>query len=181
MSIRTEWTRLVAEERLFRLDPYPGDPKRRTVLMTPTINALVSGPWDDALMGDRCARLLASLQSVVRGAHLVVCMKPFAAREAQIGRLDPTGDAVFDFRSRDQPGLRVFCRFAELDVLIAFTCAPRSVNVSWLDKLPLGDRYSKEWKRGVRECKDYWSILFPRHDPVIGDDLNAYLSKASAE
>jgi hypothetical protein len=108
-------------------------------------------------------------------------MEPFEAREAQLGRLAPISDSVFDFRSREKPGLRVFCRFAETDVVVAFTCAPRSIKVSWLDKLPLGDRYSKEWKNGVSECIAQWSMLFPRHDPVLGDDLNAYLSDATPE
>lgn len=181
MSIGTEWQRLVQEERLFRLEPYPGDPRARTVLMTPVINGLVNGPWDDKLMGDRCARLLASLQRIVRGAKLIVCMEPFEAREAEFGQLEPTDNSVFDFRSREKPGLRVFCRFAERNVIVAFSCAPRSVKVSWLDKLPLGDRHSKKWKRGVRECKEQWSIFFPKHDPVMGDNLNAYLSNATPE
>jgi hypothetical protein len=182
MSIRTEWRRLVQEERLYRLDPFPGDPRTRTVLMTPRIHHLaVAGPWDDEAMGDRCARLLATLQRIVRGAHLIVCLDPFAAREAELGRLDKIEDAVFDLRSREQPGLRVFCRFAERDVLVAFTCAPRSVEVSWLDKLPLGDRHSKDWKNAVRECIEQWTMFFPKHDPVLGDDLNAYLSNATLE
>jgi hypothetical protein len=182
MSIREEWKMLLQEERLHRLDPYPGDPRKRTVLMTPSIhNLAVVGPWDDEEMGDRCARLLATLQRIVRGAHLIVCLEPFAAREAQLGRLDDIKDAVFDIRSREQPGLRVFCRFAERDVLVAFTCAPRSVKVSWLDKLPLGDRHSKEWRKAVRECIEQWTMYFPKHDPVMGDDLNAYLSDATLE
>jgi hypothetical protein len=98
-----------------------------------------------------------------------------------MGRLDPTKDSVFDIRSNERPGVRVFCRFAEKDVLVAFTCAPRSVEISWLDKIPLGDRYSREWKRGVFECKQKWSEIFPAHEPVKGDDLSDYLSKAVLE
>lgn len=97
MSIREEWKRLVKEEELFRLDPFPGDPRTRTVLMTAAVNNLVSGPWDDELMGDRCARLLAALQRVIRGAKLIVCMDPFEAREAQLGRLDPISEFSFRF------------------------------------------------------------------------------------
>jgi hypothetical protein len=108
-------------------------------------------------------------------------MTPFDAREAQLGRLDPSEDSVFDFRSKEKPGLRLFCRFAERNVLVAFTCAPRSVAISWLDKLPLGDRHSKKWRRAIRECIEQWTILFPHHDPVLGDDLNAYLSNAYPE
>jgi hypothetical protein len=181
MSIRTEWLAHLAGERLCRLEPFPGDRKVRTVLMSQEINSLVSGPWDDEEMGERCGRLLATLQRIVRGEILVVCMVPFKAREAQIGRLDPVEDSVFDIRSREEPGLRVFCRFAEKDVLIASVCAPRSMPVSWLARLPLGDGYSRQWRRAVYECKDHWTKLFPAYDPVKGDNLNDYLSNARLE
>jgi hypothetical protein len=183
MSIRDEWRKLVREEEhLFMLDPYSGDPRARPVLMSAEIKKLTAGPWDDDLMGDRCARLTANLQDVVRGRRLVVCMEPFEARrEAQIGRLDPPSDSVFDIRSVEKPGLRVFCRFAERNVLVAFTCAPRSVKVTWLDRLPLGDRYSKQWEHAVAECKREWIKLFPAHDAVSGDNLNDYLSNAFPE
>jgi len=181
MSIRKEWLRLVEEGHLFILDPFPGDRKDRTVLMSPEIKSLIAGPWNDQVMGERCGALLASLQRIVRGELLKVCLTPFKARKAQMGRLEPTRDSVFDIRSGEKPGLRVFCRFAEKDVVVAFTCAPRSVKVSWLDRLPLGDRYSREWKRGVLECKREWVKIFPAHNPISGDSLDDYLSNAILE
>jgi hypothetical protein len=182
MSMRREWARLVREgEQLFVLDPFPGDPKARTLLMTREIRAVIAGPWNSELMEERCGRLLARLHRIVRGELLSVCMTPFKARHAELGRLDPTKDSVFDIRSNEKPGLRVFCRFAEKDVLIAFSCAPRSVKVSWMDKLPLGNRHSREWKRGVFECKQKWAELFPEYEPVKGDCLDDYLSNAVLE
>jgi putative component of toxin-antitoxin plasmid stabilization module len=181
MSIRKQWQDLVQQGQLFDLAPFPGDRRARTVLMSEAINKLVVGPWDDQAMGDRCARLTAGLQGIVRGNQLTVCMIPFAARQAQLGRLAPTSDSVFDLRNSEKPGLRVFCRFAEKNVLVALICAPRSVRVSWLDRLPLGDRYSKHWKRAVRETLAQWSVLFPKHDPVLGDNLDEYLTHATAE
>ena len=181
MSIRKQWEGLVEQQMLFKLPPYPGDRNDRTVLMSASINQLVVGPWDSNLMGDRCARLTAGLQGIVRGNVLKVCMTPFAARKAQMGRLHPKENSVFDFRSVEQPGLRVFGRFAEKNVLVALICAPRSVEVSWLDKLPLGDRHSKDWQRAVRETLAQWSMLFPKHDPVLGDDLCDYLTRATPE
>jgi len=173
--------KLVGRGGLFDLPPYPGDRRDRTVLISASINALVVGPWSTEVMGDRCARLTAGLQGIVRGNLLKVCMEPFAAREAQLGRLDPIGDSVFDFRSREKPGLRVFGRFAEKNVFIALICAPRSVHVSWLDRFPLGDRYTKHWRRAHRDCVEQWTMLFPKHDPVRGDNLNDYLSRAILE
>ena len=149
--------------------------------MSEEIALLVWGPWEDDLMGDRCGRLLASLQRIVRGELLQVCLVPFEAREAQLGRLCPIADAVWDIRSREEPGLRVFCRFAEKDVLVAFTCAPRSVPVPWLARLPLGGGKSRQWKRGITECKREWDKLFPAESPVRGDRLEDYLSNAVLE
>ena len=181
MSIRQEWIKHVEGHLLHKVDPFPGDPKVRTVLVSCEINDLLFGPWDDGPMGERCGRLLAVFQGIVRGELLKVCLTPFKARQARLGRLCPIEDSIFDIRSQEEPGLRVFCRFAEKDVLVAFICAPRSVPVSWLHRLPLGDRSSKAWKRGMRQCKREWSMLFPTHDPVSGDCLNAYLSNSVLE
>jgi hypothetical protein len=132
-------------------------------------------------MGDRCARLAADLQNIVSGARLLVCMCPFKARVAQLGRLAPVEDSVWDWRSVDKPGLRLFCQFLEKDVLFAATCRPRSVEVSWLDYLPLGDRKSKQWEDGIRAAKRQWGMFFPAHDPIKGVVLSEYLSNADYE
>ena len=59
----------------------------------------------------------------VRNDVMTVCWDPFKARDAKIGRLYPIADEVWDLRSQaPPPGLRVFCRFAEKDVLVALTC-----------------------------------------------------------
>jgi hypothetical protein len=181
MSIREEWQKLVAARQLHELRPFDGDPYKRVVIMTDEVAQLVFGPWNNDLMGDRCARLAANLQNIVTGAKLVVCMRPFEARVAQLGRLDPVEDSVWDFRDSEKPGLRVFVQFLERDVLFASTCRPRSVRVNWLDYLPLGDRNSKEWKDGIRAAKRQWTMFFPAHEPVKGVVLDEYLSNADHE
>jgi hypothetical protein len=181
MSIRQEWIDHVQAGRLHRVYPFRGEPVVRTVLVSPEINELIVGPWDDEEMGIRCARLLAILQRIVRGEILKVCLTPFEARQAQLGRLDPVEDSTFDIRSLESPALRVFCGFAEKDVVIALVCAPRSVPVSWLAWLPLGGRHSREWKRAIRQFKRDWGILFPGYERVSGDCLDVYLSNAVLE
>lgn len=180
MSIRQEWAGHVRDGTLFRLGfLVPGRPEKRTVLMSQEINGLVSGPWDDKLMGDRCGRLRATLESILGGDLLNVCWEPYEGEvRHQIGRLDKPEEEVWDIRSVDKPGLRVFFRFAEANVLVAFTCSPRSVPVPWLHRLPLLDRRSKEWKRAKRECKRQWGVLFPAHEPHKGYSLSDYLSNA---
>jgi hypothetical protein len=182
MSIRAEWQKLLADgEHLFRLGPLDGDPAARTVLLSKEMNELIEGPWEEGEEGNRLARLLATLHNIVAGRRLVVCLTPQKARKADIGRLCPIADSIWDVRSQDKPALRVFCAFVEKDVLFAATCRPRSAKVDWLGWLPLGDRNSKEWKRGIAATKREWAKFFPTYEPVKGDNLDAYLSNATLE
>jgi len=182
MSIRDEWQRLVADrEHIFRLKPLDGDPAERTVLLSSEMNGLIEGPWEEGEAGNRLARLLATLHNIVAGRRLVFFMTPHKARKANIGRLCPVTDSIWDIRCQDKPALRVFCAFVEKDVLLAATCRPRSVKVGWLGWLPLGDRNSKEWKRGIAATKREWARFFPTYEPVKGDNLDGYLSNATLE
>jgi hypothetical protein len=180
MSIREEINARLAEERLFRLKPLnEKDLQRRTVVMSQDINQLVSGPWLDGPMGARCARLRGNLEALVMAENITVCWDPFTARNEQIGRLDDVRDEVWDLRSQEpQPGLRVFFRFAEKNIFVALTCAPRSVHVSWLRRLPLLDRTSREWRDAIVECRSEWRKLFPAHEPISGSSIDDYLTGA---
>jgi hypothetical protein len=180
MSIRQEWLRHVRGKSLFPLTfLVPGRPERRTVLMSEEVHKLVSGPWSEDLMGDRCARLRADLENILAGDRLTVSWDPFKARSNhQVGRLNTLEEEVWDVRSIEKPGLRVFGRFAEKDVLILFTCSPRSLPVSWLRRLAIGDRNSREWEKAKAECKREWNKLFPAHPPHTGENVSDYLSNA---
>jgi hypothetical protein len=182
MLIRTEWQKLVEEgKHLWRLPPFIGDPAARTVLLSEEMEELLSREMEDGEEANRRSRLLASLQHIVAGRRLVVCITPFKARKAHIGRLCPIKNAVWDIRCQDSPALRVFCQFLEKDVLLAVTCRPRSTGVNWLGWLPLGDKNSREWKRGIAATNREWQKLFPTFVPVNGDDLDDYFSNATLE
>jgi hypothetical protein len=182
MSIRREWKKLVEIDReLFRLAPFDGDPHARTVLLSEEMRELLERPIPEGADANRRSRLLATLQNIVAGRRLVVCLEPFRAQKANIGRLCPIGDSVFDIRCQEKPAVRVFCRFLEKDVLFAVTCRPRSVRTSWLGWLPLGGRLSKEWKRGIAATKREWDKFFSSYEPVKGENLDDYLSNATLE
>jgi putative component of toxin-antitoxin plasmid stabilization module len=112
MSIREEWQKLVVDGLLSKLAPFPGDPRARTVLMSKEIWELVESPWEGE-QGNRCAKLLATLQNIVAGRKLVVNLNPYSARDAVMGRLHPVEEGIWDIRGRDRPGLRIFCAFLE--------------------------------------------------------------------
>jgi hypothetical protein len=178
MSIRPEYLDHVRQGRLYRLGfLVPGRPEKRTVLMSQEINDLVSGPWSGDLMGDRCGRLRANLESILAGDPLNVCWEPHEGKPYHlIGRLAQPDEEVWDIRSVESPGLRTLFRFAEQDVIIAFTCSPRSVPIPWHYRLPL--LTDKDWKRAITDCKRQWGILFPAHEPHKGANLSDYLSNA---
>jgi hypothetical protein len=130
-------------------------------------------------MGIRCGYLRADLESFVANDVITVCWDPFEARDAKMGRLDPITDEVWDLRSQaPPPSLRVFCRFAEKDVLVALTCSPRSVPIPWLDRLPLRERRSRERRDAIVKCRREWNVLFPAHQPLSGVDFSDYISTA---
>jgi hypothetical protein len=181
MSIRAEWQRLVEEGHIHRLSQMLGDHNKRTILLSQELFDIFSMEVEEGEQANRRSRLLARLQRIVAGGTVVVCMEPFGARKAEMGRLDPVEDAVWDIRCQDQPGLRVFSQFLEKDVLFAVTCRPRSVGVPWLSWLPLGPRDSKEWERGIAATKREWARLFPTFQPLGGDDVRDYLSNATPE
>jgi hypothetical protein len=170
---------LVREGKLFELGELPGDKKARTILLTREMWELLNMEMEEGEDANRKSRLLATLQNIVAGRRLVVCLTPYAARKAHIGRLAPIEDSIFDIRCQEAPAVRVFCRFLEKNVLLAVTCRPRSKGVWWLSWLPLGPRESKEWKRGIAAVKREWDKLFPTHDPIKGDDLRAYFSSGA--
>jgi hypothetical protein len=181
MSIGAEWQKLIGARELFRLPELQGDPRVRVVLLTPEVQEVLTKEMPEGPEANRRSRLLARLHAIVAGRHLVVCMTPFKARKAVIGRLSLIEDSVWDIRCQDTPKVRVFCRFVEKDVLFAATCRPRTVSMTWIDYLPLGDSKSKEWRDGINATKRQWRMFFPAHEPVKGDDLNEYLSNATIE
>jgi hypothetical protein len=166
--------------RLIQLLPaIDGDPVVRTMLLSPELDSLLLGPWVTPTIERRCNRLRADLEVFVKGEEVQVCLEPYVHDTALFGRLDKPGDEVWDIRSRaPKPGLRVFGRFAETDVFVALTCAPRSVEQIWLDRKALKDRTSIQWHLNIIECHERWEKLFPEHPPVHGDFLHAYLTNA---
>lgn len=180
MSIHDEINARIEEGRLFLLVPQVASvPRRRTVLMSAEVNKIIHGPYSNGPMATRCGFVRGNLENFVSGARITVCLRPYKARERhQMGRLDPVEDRVWDYRCIDpSPGLRIFCRFAEKDVLVALTCSPRSVPVSWLSRLPLVDDMVL-WKRAIKECKSEWKKLFHTYEPVGGKNPDDCLSNA---
>ena len=178
MSIRDEINGRIAERRLYNLEPaLASDPVERTMLISAEINDHLIGPWPNVTAAKRFGELRADLEAFVKGEKVAVCLDPYIARNAYMGRLDGPSDEVWDVRSRDpRPALRVFGRFAERDVFVALTWSPRSIPLLGYLRKPLGDKDSREWRDAIIECKAEWKKLFQAYEPIPGPNLHDYIS-----
>ncbi len=179
MSILDEINKRVADGSLSILGPAQGDPFKRTLALTPGLVGLLTGPWPDLIIERRCGKLRADLEYFVKGEPIAMSLTPYEHKTAFMGRLDKPQDEVWDIRSRDpDPGLRVFGRYAALDVFVAMICAPRSVEQAWLQRRALKEGTSLEWHFAILECQEIWKSLFPNHEPIHGDAPSDYATNA---
>jgi len=150
------------------------------MFLSTEIKDLIDGPWNSADLRYRAGRLRADLEDFIRGATITVCLEPFAAKTAYMGRLWPLEDSVWDIRSRDpSPALRVVGFFAETDTFVALRWAPRSRRPKWTSMPALGSKDSRAWRDIIVQCKADWRNLFPTYVPVRGESLNAYISDST--
>ncbi len=178
--MRDEIRARIGEERLSLLMPvFDSDPVVRTMVISNDIKSLIEGPWPDTPWERRCNRLRADLEAFVVGDVLALCLTPYEADSAYFGRLHRPEDEVWDIRSRDpNPGVRVFGRFAERDTFVALFWSPRSIEIPYSQRFPLGTRNSIQWKNAIRECKAEWRKLFHNYQPVHGDTHDVYVSNS---
>lgn len=177
MSIQDLIDQREREGRLFELRPrMPDDPIERSMYVSEEVWRLVDGPWADESMARRCGRLRADMEQFVSGRMVAISLTPYEAKTALFGLLDKPADGIFDFRSCDpSPGLRLFGAFAQADVFVALTCAPRSIPVEFLNRPPLKDD-AKLWAKAIRECKAEWRKLFHPYQPHTGGKASDYIS-----
>lgn len=174
MSIKSELRRLVDEEVLWCVEPFPGDPAARTVLVSGQLTAVLVAAERESRIG----RLRANLLNVVAGGDVSMSFVPFKHKAATFGLLDPEAEATWEYRSQDpSPGLRVFGRFADIDTFVAIDWRPRSKPLEGFDKKPLGDRHSMEYQFAQIEVEQFWRTHLAAVTPVSGDDCDDYFSE----
>ena len=170
MSIRDEISSRCNEGRLYCLVPaLIGTPVVRTMFVSPEVNDVVFGPWNDKEIESRAGRLRADLDMFTSGMVISVGENPFKKKKtAYMSPLDPTINEVWQIRSRDpKPGIRVFGQFSERDVFVSLT---------WGCRANLGGPGSREWRDTRERCKAEWRKLFPAYNPHTGNDPDEYIS-----
>jgi hypothetical protein len=90
MSIRDEINARMAEDppRLFRLErSLRSDPESRLMFLSAEVKELLGGPWEHQDLRYRAGRLRADLEEFIKGRDITVCLEPFVAKTAYMGRL----------------------------------------------------------------------------------------------
>jgi hypothetical protein len=157
MSIHHEVNRLCANGLLEGLSLGTGEPELRSICVAEPMNRILSGPWPNDNEWEQAEHLKADLSRFIRGGLITVSEDP-DEKTCQLKRLQPGRREVWEIRSREPlPGIRVFGRFADKDLFVAFC---------WEDRMILGPKNSETWKYHARRCVADWTNYFPNHLPV---------------
>jgi len=121
--------------------------------------------------------LRASLDRFLDGTIVQVGMPdpalPYERKPKAFFRLlHPAYDQVWEIRDlhkNPKLSLRVFGRFADVDLFIA---------LGWQSRDKLGKPTSSAWRDARVACKTAWTNLFYVYPPQIGTNLHDYISNA---
>ena len=162
MSIEVQIEELKRTGRLFPVVSYaPGATTRRALLVNEGLWNRLSGPWDTIEDEIRFMRLRAYLDVYTEG-------RPIAP--GFLFQLTGRSEEVWEIKApRPRPGLRVFGRFANIDIFVALHYASRDV---------LGGWQSRVWRDAREICKSEWRKLFLTWEPLNGTSIHDYVSNA---
>lgn len=139
----------------------------RQLYVSLELQTLLDGPWVNDEWEERFGYMKADFHRFVTGEMIALRLPPSKDVEANIAKLEPPEKETWDIRcSAPPPQLRVFGRFAGLDVFVALTWKLRS----WLD-----DDLDK-WQGAIDECRREWGKLFASF-PHSGETEHDYITK----
>lgn len=169
MSIHEEISYWLARSELVQVMPtLPSGRLVRSMFASREINRLIHGPWSDGKEAYRCGVLWDDFDRFVEGRLITMALiSPYKKPKATyMARLDPVMDNVWEIRCRDpKPGFRIFGGFADTDVFVALSGAPREM-------LPL----SKDWRDARERCKAEWRRLFYTYPMQTGASVHDLVS-----
>jgi hypothetical protein len=151
-------------EREGTIEQLPHTP--RVIYLVRHVFDELMGPWPSATRATHMGMLRADLDHFLEGGRIIVGHR--RSRHAYMKRPDPGRDEVWEIRSRDpSPELRLFGRFAEMDLFVGTACVDREY---------LGDEDSREWRNEIVRCITDWRNLFHPYPPIRKRPLHEYIS-----
>lgn len=174
MSIRMVLRDRVDEGRLIQVCPIvPATAHPRSVWATEDVYKQLDPLTADHDLSAEAGRLRRKLDNIVTGKRLVAGDRK--VKSCDIKHLDPYEDEVWEIRETNNPSIRIFFRFSELDCLIATNI--RSVfdlfKHVWMRNV---FEYLPVWNEEIRLCKARWRNLFHNYPAHNGDSINDYIS-----
>lgn len=160
----------VADHKLYQLEPLaPGaQTKRALLLMTPMQQAL-SGPWAGKAERMRLGVILRQdLERYVTGRLLRLSLEGRELADEEMKRLTDARE-IWEYKSPEKPGIRVFGRFARKDVFIA---------THWQWRRQLGAYGSRAWQHEMKMCERAWNQVLPTVSVHEGRTIHDYASDA---
>jgi len=163
----------VNEGKLFHVPHAMGFPLMRRIVASGEINELIVGPWVTQEWKLRCLGLRADLDRFLDGTLINAALpskdKPYASKpNASMRLLHPWANEIWEIRStNDKPSIRVFGRFADVNLFIALT---------WSKRKDLKEPTSRQWRDARVSCKTEWTKLLYPYSPLSGADLHDYIS-----
>ena len=112
------------------------------------------------------------------GSVTTVCTRPYEADDAFLGFLNSPTDTVWDLRSRDpRPGIRLLGQFVARNKFVALIPASRSVELPYIERGPLNEADSPEWKAAIRDCEVLSYRLLHPFEPIKGVEISEILDE----
>lgn len=169
MSIRDEIRYRLSNGELFQVLPtLPSGTVARSLFASVEVNRLIKGPWQDDQEAYRCGVLWDDCDRYVEGRLVTMSLnEPYKKPKATyMVRLDPLRDNVWEIRCRDpKPGFRIFGGFADTNIFLALTAAPR-------ETLP----ESRDWRDARERCKASWRRMFHTYPLHNGGSIHDLIS-----
>jgi hypothetical protein len=160
-DITREWER---DGSLVVLKPFLKSTEMvRYVIATKEVNDEICGPWDTRELEIRYSRVRTVIDAFIGGLRIAARWPPSKSIKANLALLDPADEQVWEFRSPRPGGIRVFGRFANINVFVALGTELR-------------EEIDDDFTREKEACKRAWRRFYPSYDPLNGQDLADFLT-----
>jgi hypothetical protein len=141
----------------------PSDPLRRAIFCNQEVWSALHGPWATAAERNNMSLARAELDNFVVGRLISVRLPPSKDVKARLALLEDAHEEVWEARCREpSPQVRIFGRFAERDLFIAFIKRNRDDVDEFFAEKEL--------------TKRLWRTLFPSYNPHTGIKADDYVS-----
>jgi hypothetical protein len=139
--------------------------RQRVVYASRDIYRFLNGGWNNPAEKLLSRKLQADIDNFILGRAITAALTRKRHRGSNMARLEPARDEVWEIRVDDaNPQLRVFGRFAKVDVFVALVGPIRRPDL----RGPL-------WDAAKRRCREEWANFFA-NPPVIGIKVHDYIS-----